>query len=58
MNSDVKIKLNSLKIRKVQRNIQNYIRVNANNPISISVFCKPEILHRNNGLLNANPYVL
>ena len=36
----------------------NYIRVNANNPISISVFCKPEILHRNNGLLNANPYVL
>ena len=48
MNSDVKIKLNSLKIRKVQRNIQNYIRVNANNPIS--VFCKLEILHRNNGL--------
>ena len=48
MNSDVKIKLNSLKIRKVQRNIQNYIRVNANNPIS--VFCKPEILHRNNSL--------
>ena len=50
MNSDLKIKINSLKIRKVQRNIQNYIRVNANNPISISVFCKPEILHRNNGL--------